>query len=67
MTAPVFTHRGVFYFATRADATAHAIAHGFPLGGVKDYTLGWTCQAGPSGNYAGPASPTPRLWQGRAY
>jgi hypothetical protein len=46
-------HKGIRYFATRADAVEHAQAHGFPTGRIIEYRRGWTIQLRVSGPYVG--------------
>jgi hypothetical protein len=57
------THKGIYYFPTADAAREYAAANGWP-DRIVEYTRGYAIQAGPSGNYAGPAGDPPKQWEG---
>lgn len=59
-------HKGVFYFPDFLTAREWAKKNGWPVKGIREYGLGWTVQAGPSGNHAGPER-KPTLFRGLRY
>lgn len=48
-------YRGVYYFPTRADAFAYAVAQGAPTDRIIEYGRGFAIQLRASGPYLGPS------------